>query len=1138
MKKGEWKEKNDTMANKEIILKKLEAFIRKFYINELLKGALLFLAMGLLYFLLTVFLEYFFWLGKLGRLLLFWVFIVVELSLFTRFIVLPLLRLFKISKGIDHEDAARIIGTHFPEVDDKLLNFLQLQKEHSNRASDLLLAGIDQKATELKPVPFQFAVDFKSNLPYLKYALIPVFIVLAMWFSGKIPQFSDSYVRVVNYKQAYEPPAPFQFYILNEELKIRENQRFELLVGTQGAVIPENVKVFYGGESFLLKNIAAGEFSYSFDKLENNTTFYLEANEVRSLNYELEVINVPKILDFKMVLDFPGYLNKPQETIKGTGNAILPVGTKVSWILNARNTALIEWHWADNSVFFEKKKNEFELERQIFKPIHYEISASNEKVKDYEKLNYGFKVIPDRHPEIEVQMKRDTVNREVLYFKGNVSDDHGLSALQLVYYSVDEPNTIFHKPIPLKKGNFDEFIYSFPDTLSLEQGRKYELYFQVFDNDGVNGRKSAKSGVFAYNALTESEREEEHLRKQRENIEGMSESMQKMKDSEKEYEELHQLQKENQRFDYNDRRKFEDYLKKQKRDNELMQRFSQSIQENLEESQSDSKNDRDKKAIEERLKENERRLQENEELMKELEKYKDKLKDEDLSKRLDLLAKEKKSQQRSLEELLELTKRYYIDQKLNKLGMDLDKLAREQLQMAEEKDRISIEKQADIKQQFEDFQKAFDELEKENENLRNPKKLGREKEAEEHIDAEQEKLLEMMENIVGEEDKEDNERNNEEKTHDKEAVKQKQKEVGEEMKEMSEKMEKMRLERDKEQLTEDSRMLRQILDNLLVFSFEQEDLMLVFRNTESNYLELANNLQYQQTLKENFKHVDDSLYALSLRNPYISETVNMHLGEINFNMEKALERLAKNHGNAGSSHLQYILTNSNDLANLLDESLQNMDSMLSDMDGDGSGSPMENPGGSEGKFQLEDIIQKQEELGGMGEGDEENGEEGNDGEEGNQEGGNQDGDGSGGEKNGNGNEQMSAELFEIYKEQQKLRFELENLLQGQELDLQEKITLRQMEQVERNLLEEGNTKKSRELMKQIRDRLLRLKDAQYNQEKEEQRKAETNQQEFENRMQRNYEKAENYFESEEILNRQNLPLQNYYQEIIRQYFNQ
>ena len=137
------------MSSFNHIQNKLEAFIRKYYLNDLIKGAILFFAIGLLYFLATLFIEYTLWLSSAGRTILFWLFVVVELALLTKFIIIPLTKLFKLQSGIDYKKASQIIGRHFPEVNDKLLNVLQLKED--SKESELLLASIEQKSEELPP---------------------------------------------------------------------------------------------------------------------------------------------------------------------------------------------------------------------------------------------------------------------------------------------------------------------------------------------------------------------------------------------------------------------------------------------------------------------------------------------------------------------------------------------------------------------------------------------------------------------------------------------------------------------------------------------------------------------------------------------------------------------------------------------------------------------------------------------------------------------------------------------------------------------------------------------------------------------------------------------------------------------------
>ncbi|MGB5429484.1 MAG: hypothetical protein WBM94_07420, partial [Eudoraea sp.] len=58
------------MSSYDNILDKLNQFSRKYYTKMLIKGGLLFLAFGVLYFLLILGIEYLFWLNSEGRFIL------------------------------------------------------------------------------------------------------------------------------------------------------------------------------------------------------------------------------------------------------------------------------------------------------------------------------------------------------------------------------------------------------------------------------------------------------------------------------------------------------------------------------------------------------------------------------------------------------------------------------------------------------------------------------------------------------------------------------------------------------------------------------------------------------------------------------------------------------------------------------------------------------------------------------------------------------------------------------------------------------------------------------------------------------------------------------------------------------------
>ena len=144
------------------ILHKLGAFTNRYYTKMLIKGVLLFAVLGLLFFLGLMGIEYFLWLGSGGRLFLLLLFLAIELFLLYRYIAIPLFYLFKVRSGISNKQASLLIGKHFPEVNDKLYNLLDLAEDTDR--SELLLASIEQRSQDLDEVPFAQAVDYKENL--------------------------------------------------------------------------------------------------------------------------------------------------------------------------------------------------------------------------------------------------------------------------------------------------------------------------------------------------------------------------------------------------------------------------------------------------------------------------------------------------------------------------------------------------------------------------------------------------------------------------------------------------------------------------------------------------------------------------------------------------------------------------------------------------------------------------------------------------------------------------------------------------------------------------------------------------------------------------------------------------------------
>ncbi|MFD2588066.1 hypothetical protein ACFSQJ_14060 [Croceitalea marina] len=1144
------------------ILEKLNAFTKKYYTKLLVKGLLLFITLGLLFFLIITAVEYFLWLGSTLRLVLLLVFVGIELVLLYRFILTPLFYLFKVKKGISKREASLLIGKHFPDVADKLVNLLDLAE--SNQASDLLVAAIEQRSQEMRPIPFVKAVDFNENFKYAKYVLIPVLLFGLIWFSGNIAAFFGSYKRVVNYDVAYEPPAPFSFQLLNENLNVLEDEALTLNLITEGKVKPENVAVVIDGKELFMQEVD-GQFQFTFQAPISSTDFYFSANGFDSKVYNVIVGKVPAIQNFEMNLAYPGYLGKRNEVLKGTGNATIPEGTKVTWSIIGAHTDALDLITTDTIRGFLKDYSRFTLSKSIYSDLDYELVTSNANVKAYETLGYQLEVVKDAYPSVKVEQTLDSLNPNLSYYAGLAADDIGLKSISLVYYPKNKPQLGKKVVLLQTKSNVEQFYYTFPSGINLQEGEDYDLYFEVVDNDGLRNGKSTKSQVFSTTVLNDNQLKNKELESQKSILQNLDKSLENFKEQKEELQKINDRQKENSNLNFNEQNQIKDYLQKQEGQESMMQKFSKELKDNLNKSEN---NDELNELLRERLERQELEAEKNKKLLEELNKVADKINKEDLKKRLEELSKKQSNSERNLEQLLELTKRYYVTEKASQLAKELDKLAERQRLLSELKlgEEFSNEQQERLNGKFEEISKELCELQKDNQALKKPLDIDISEQKQEAVKKDQQDALEEINKHQGiEESSQSEEKRNAENNASK-----KQKSAAQKMKEMSKSLEQSSSSSGGgSSIAEDAEMLRQILDNLITFSFKQEKLFDNIQEARGNISEFSSTVRQQKELRGLFEHVDDSLFALSLRRAELSEVVNEQITEVYYNIDKSLESIAENQMYQGASYQQYVLTASNTLADFLAKLLDNMQKSMQSGSGQGKGDDSQLPDIIKGQQSLQEKMGqqgqsgKQGKQGGEGKGekgkDGESGKEGNEGKEGSSgkegDGGNngengKDGEGKNGKKgDGKGNsegqggngqsEEQLREIFEIYKEQQVLRNKLEqqlkNILQRDKQDLAKKL-VQQMEDFENDLLENGITQRTVNKMNRIQQQLLKLENAALKQGEKKERESKTNVNQFENPILTKPALLNNKSNTIEILNRQALPLRQNYKQKVKNYF--
>jgi hypothetical protein len=974
-------------ANQNILLLKLDEFIRKYYKNQLIRGLLYSLGLLVGAFLFVVVAEYFAEFGTTIRTALFYTFLGLSTYILTKYIITPVLKLNKLGSIISYDQAAAIIGIHFNSINDKLLNTLQLQR-HSGSilSSDLLEASIHQKMEELKPIPFTAAINLNENKRYLKYALPPIAIMLLI-FAVKPTILKDGTERMLYHQTYFEKKAPFQFAINNKNLQAIQQQDFVLELKLNGNEIPNEVFISVDGIDHKMEKIDNVNYNYTFKNVQKNQEFIFNAAGFNSKGYELSVLPKPMLMKFDIQLTYPAYLNKKNETVSNIGDMQLPQGTKLNWVFHTKSTDHLFLHFPDTLVNTTPSAvDEFSYSKRMMQSTNYSIKNTNSfLMHNPDSVNYTINVIPDQSPIIEVSEKKDSLNTKNIYFSGSIKDDYGFSRLVFKYSlsSEDSVGKAFVKNgeqvISVNKQQIAQPYFYFLDVsqFNLQSGDKLDYYFEVWDNDGVNGAKSTKTQMMQFKAPTVDEVNESTDKNNSEIKKDLDDGIKKAKDLQKDINDLAKKLTEKKQMGWEEKKKLEDILKKQ---NELKNKIEETKQENQLNNQQQQEFTPTDESILEKQKQLEQLFEnimtpEMKKLFDELDKLLDKLDKNKVQEKLEELKLSNKDMEKELDRTLEAFKQMEVEQKLQQAIDKLDDLKNKENSLKQETEgkkdtqntKDSNNKKQETKNDNKELEKKQNELSKEFEQLKDDLKQMQEKNAALE-EPNQLPKTEDKQNEISKEMLKSSEQLN--KNNKKDAAKS-EKDAADKMQEMQEQMQQAQDEMQKEEQEEDMQAVRQILENLLNLSFAQEDLMNQLgkvRTDNPQYLKIP---QVQKKLQDDSKIIEDSLLALSKRNPKISADVNREISAINMNMGKAVSELAERMQSNAQMRMQYSMTSINNLALLLNESLEQMQAKAKESKKPGKGSckkpgkgskPSSKPSDKPGKPSMQSMKQMQQKL--------------------------------------------------------------------------------------------------------------------------------------------------------------------------------
>jgi hypothetical protein len=938
------------------LIQKLDAFIRKYYKNQLIRGAIYFAAAILLFFFLVIVLEYFGRYQSAVRAVLFYSFISFSLFCLVRFILIPLSKLYKLGNGLNHEQASIIIGNHFPQVKDKLLNVLQLKHETSLSDNSLIEAAINQKTAELNPVPFTSAIDFGKNKKYLRYVALPLLLYAVVYLISPA-MISDSGKRVLLYNETFKPVAPFTFEIANKELSTQQFTDFELNVEVTGNELPQEVFVVVNNNRYKMFKQDKLHYAYTFTNVQKDVPFQLEANDFFSNAYTLKALAKPLIINYRAKLDFPAYLGKKPEWHDNPADLTIPAGTIVNWEFNTVHTNEILLGFNNQFLKAENSSsNKFEYSKKFFVSGNYIIKTTNTEQHFSDSMQYAITVLPDAFPTITVDEKQDSLSSKQLFFIGDANDDHGLTRLAFQYQvkraEKAKPEAKQMQWLPIERsGTSTRFYHQLNlNQIGVQPGDELTYYFEIWDNDGVHGSKSSKSVIKQLKAPSEKELEEKTQAGSAALKEKMEEAIKEAKQLQQEMKDLERKMLEKRELTWEEKKKMEKLLEQQK---ELAKKIDEIKKDNEKLNKEEAEYRKQEEQILEKQEQlekmfNELMDEEMKKLIKEMEKLVEQQNKDVMKQEMEKMQLNNKDVEKELDRMLEQYKKLELEKKLEQTTEKLDELSKKQEDLskktqdqANDKSKNSEQKkqaQEELKKQQEKLSEEFKEtkeelkdIEKQNKELEEPEEL-------ENTDQEQQEIEQQQEESEQDLEKGDNKKASE-----------KQQKAAQQMKKMSQKMKDKKAQQEKEEMELDVQALREILENTIQLSKDQEALMEQMRTINGYNPQYVDAAQTQKKINDDAKIIEDSLLALSKRVTEISSFVNREISKLNDNLDRSVKGYSDRNFPDIRIRQQYAMTSANNLAVMLSDILKQMQEEMQGMQGEGESKGKSKPKSGKGK---------------------------------------------------------------------------------------------------------------------------------------------------------------------------------------------
>ena len=837
---------------------------------------------------------------------------------------------------------------------DQLRYLLDLSEDYrGDREQVLYHAALNQNISQLDESNTKSKLNkWNSNSfssVFLKRGGLAFFFVLMITgaFSYQNP---NTFNRSIQFFSVFEKPNPFVFTIEPGETTLEQGGRFFARISFEGdepnrVVLSLKTDVEEQFRSLNMQRTTPGNWVSEPIELFSDLDYRILMDEFRSETKRIHVSQLPRFSRLIVESTPPAYTRlEPREFNYPFSRIEVPEGSDIS--INAiankeLDRADIFLLSLDSLITLNKAEATYgwNYNLNLTKPDTVRFVLSDfEGLENRNPYNFTFAVIPDRDPTVRILEPRpllQELNPQNVTIRFEARDDYGFSSIHLRYEvhpafsdNIQRGSTRLAGASP---ANFSTSYNWNVGSLRLQAMDEIVYWIEVFDNDEVNGYKSAVSGrqtirfaSLADNLLDQDERESDINRA----LDELNRQNQEARES------MQQLREDivnNPDDSWQQQRSTEDLIDQQEELNKQVDEIRQQFEELRKELEQDD-------ILSEETLEMYQQLQQLMEeiddpaLMELLEQLRQGLEDMDNQQIRDALQQmefNERSYQERLERTVELFKQLQLNAELDRMAALFEELAQMEEQLME------LDDAQEQKARQENIQQELDKLQERLENIPN-KSPNRQQQRMENMVQEMSPQMDsiqdqVQENIDGLQESIDSDQQPGTESQ------QQQRQIQEQLQQMSSSLAQARQQMNQEAINVNIFALKSLFQTMLLLSEAQETQNLITLGLEQSSPAFVNQARTQRNIANIFGTVVDSLMVIAKEVPQFPNMLLKERLETSGHLESSVEKLAERNKSQSTTAERIALGGINKITGMLSDLIDQLDEQG---DGNGNGSGM------------------------------------------------------------------------------------------------------------------------------------------------------------------------------------------------------